>query len=297
MRVNCCHRFLAFNLKFVNFLQLFLGISTVIYSAYLLNRWQNQAPIVPSPPPPAPVPALPPDYFLSLHSNPGSLEVGAQIDPLTLAGKLPSGSDADLMFELYSVHLPAPWFIYFLMAVGVLLCCMSCIGHIAAEAINGCCLCFYIILSLVIILLEVALVAFIAIDKQWAKVLPSDPTGELEKIKSFVQENADICKWVGITLLVVQALSVLLSLFLRAMISSTQRVDSDVENNYAADGDRIREPLLNSQQNQPSGLTKGEGRATLSDIWTTRIRQKYGLDNKGTTYQSQHQNASASTKP
>lgn len=297
MRVNCCHRFLAFNLKFVNFLQLFLGISTVIYSAYLLNRWQNQAPIVPSPPPPAPVPALSPDYFLSLHSNPGSLEVGAQIDPLTLAGKLPSGSDADLIFELYSVHLPAPWFIYFLMAVGVLLCCMSCIGHIAAEAINGCCLCFYIILSLVILLLEVALVAFIAIDKQWAKVLPFDPTGELEKIKSFVQENADICKWVGITLLVVQALSVLLSLFLRAMISSTQRVDSDVENNYAADGDRIREPLLNSQQNQPSGLMKGEGRATLSDIWTTRIRQKYGLDNKGTTYQSQHQNASASTKP
>ncbi|KAJ8435282.1 hypothetical protein Cgig2_030037 [Carnegiea gigantea] len=237
MRVNCCHRFLAFNLKFVNFLQLFLGISTIIYSAYLLNRWQNRAPIVPSPPPPAPVPALPPDYFLSLHSNPGSPEVGAQIDPLTLAGKLPSGSDADLMFELYSVHLPAP--------------------------------------CLVILLLEVALVAFTAIDKQWEKVLPSDPTGELEKLKSFLQENADICKWVGITLLVVQALSVLLSLVLRAMISSTQRVDSDVENNYAADGDGIREPL-NSQQNQPSGLTKGEGRATLSDIWTTRIRQKNG---------------------
>jgi len=36
------------------------------------------------------------------------------------------------------------------------------------------------------------------------QVLPSDPTGELEKLKSFIKENADICKWVGITLLVVQ---------------------------------------------------------------------------------------------
>jgi len=109
MRDNCCHRFLAFNLKFLNFLQLFLGILTLIYSAYLLNQWQNRAPIVPSPPPPAPVPALPPDYFLSLHSNAGSLEVDAQIYPLNLAGKLALGSDANMMFELYSVHLPAPW--------------------------------------------------------------------------------------------------------------------------------------------------------------------------------------------
>jgi len=55
---------------------------------------------------------------------------------------------------------------------------------------------------------------------------------------------------------------------------STKRHDSDEENNYVADGARIREPLLNSQRNQPSGLTNGEGRATLSDIWATRIRQK-----------------------
>lgn len=266
----------------------------MIYSAYLLNQWENHAPPVPSPPNPAPVPALSPDYFLSLRSNGGSLEVAAQIESLNFDGGLVSGLESDSMFELHSVKLPAPWFIYFLMAVGILLCCMSCVGHIAAGAINGCCLCFYIVISLLLILMEVALVTFIASDRRWEKDLPYDPTGELEKLRSFVEANADICKWAGITLLVIQALSVLLSFVLRAIIS-TQRADCDEENNYAA-GDRIREPLLNSQQNQPSASVKGEGRSTLSDIWTTRIRQKYGLDNKSTQYQSQNQNASSSTK-
>lgn len=56
------------------------------------------------------------------------------------------------------------------------------------------------------------------------------------------------------------------------MISS-QRKDSDAEDNDVVAGDRIREPLLNSQSNQ-SVTTKSEGRGTFSDIWTTRIRQK-----------------------
>jgi len=33
-------------------------------------------------------------------------------------------------------------FIYFLLAVGIILCSTACIGHIAAEAMSGCCLCF-----------------------------------------------------------------------------------------------------------------------------------------------------------
>ena len=54
---------------------------------------------------------------------------------------------------------------------------------------------------------------------------------------------------------------------------STQRIDFDSEDGY--DGrSRTWEPLLNSQSSQPSGTTKGDGRGTQSDIWSTRIREK-----------------------
>lgn len=289
MRTNCCHKFLASNLKFLNFLQFFLGFSTVIYSAYLLNQWQNQAPVVPAPPPSAP----PPNYLPSFYYIGGSHEVAHQnIESVNLAVALVSGVEIDSVSHLHFIQLPSPWFIYFLMVVGVSLCCMSCIGHIAAEGFNGCCLCFYFFLGIVLILLEAAAVAFIAFDQHWDKDLPYDPTGELEKLIAFVEENVDICKWLGLTLLTVQALSLLLSLVLRAIIS-TPREESDVEDADAATRDRIREPLLYSQSNQSSVTMKGEGRETLSDIWTARIRQKYGLNHDSSKNQSL--NASSST--
>jgi hypothetical protein len=34
--------------------------------------------------------------------------------------------------------------------------------------------------------------------------LPLDPTGELESLRSFIEENIDICKWVGIAVVVIQ---------------------------------------------------------------------------------------------
>ncbi|KAL9235683.1 hypothetical protein vseg_010424 [Gypsophila vaccaria] len=281
MRPNCCHQFLAFNLKFLNFFQFFAGISAVIYSAFLLNQWENHSPVVPPPPPPPEAPS--PDYFGPGYGNVGLVEYSG----LVLGLDLGSG----LVAQIYSIELPTPWFIYFLMAIGVLLCLMSCIGHIAAEAINGCCLCFYILLELVIVLLEAALAAFIAIDRRWEKDLPFDQTGELENLKSFIEKYVDMCKWLGITLLCVQALSLLLSLVLRAMVST--RVDSDVENGYVADGDTSRELLLNSKSNQSPRLTKSDGKGTLSDIWATRMRQKYQLNTQSPERQST--SASSST--
>ncbi|KAH9619220.1 hypothetical protein KSS87_007796 [Heliosperma pusillum] len=293
MRTNCCHQFFAFNLKFLNFFQFFVGISTVIYSAYLLNQWQNDAPIVPSPSPPMPAP--PPNYPIPSYADARLFEVGEHGDRFDSVG-IVSGLDSDLgpglLSQFYSIELPTPWFIYLLMVVGFLLCFMSCIGHIAAEAINGCCLCFYILLELMVILLEAALVAFIGIDQKWEKDLPFDQTGELGKLKSFIEKYADICKWLGITLLIVQALSLLLSLVLRAMIST--RANSDVENNYVASEERIREPLLNSQPNQSAMSTKSDTRGTLADVFATRMRQKYGLKDDSSGHQSP--SASSSTR-
>ena len=88
----------------------------------------------------------------------------------------------------------------------------------------------YAVLTTVFILSEVGLVIFIALDRQWEKVIlrsfdcwcfsaslcltcdviilqdiPSDPTGELDKLWTFINDNADVFMWVGIVVLSVQA--------------------------------------------------------------------------------------------
>ncbi|KAL8160697.1 hypothetical protein V2J09_002234 [Rumex salicifolius] len=300
MRRNCCHGFLAFNLKFFNFVQFFVGILMVVYSIYVLTQCHNHAPVAPAPSV-APAPDSPDFRFYRFKSMP----FRDRIDPLYLADGMVSGSDelADLDFS----DLPALWFIYCFMGVGALLCSISCIGHIAAEASNGCCLCFvssltihiivpnhnistekiilvqYTLLITMVLFLEGTMVAFIAIDHSWEKVLPFDPTGELESLKDFIQENADLCKWVGIALIAAQALSLLLAFVLRAMVT-IQRENSDIEDNYADPRAGNKEPLLTKQPGQASASVKGEVKTNVSDIWSSRMREKYGLHGRSSKY-------------
>ncbi|XP_071721567.1 tetraspanin-18-like [Rutidosis leptorrhynchoides] len=218
-RPNCCHTCLAFILKFLNLFQLFVGISIISYSVYILNQWNKH---------------------------------------------LPDSSDS-------------PWFIFAFMGLGIVLCCISCTGHIAAEAINGCCLCFYGLLKTVFILLEVAFVLFIALDRQWEMDLPSDPTGEIDKFRVFIESNFDFCKWIGITVVVIQVVCLMLAVVLRATVSSQIKDDqTDIEKDGAVRG-KAWEPLLNPRANQTSVSVSGDGKAFRSDIWSSRMREKYGL--------------------
>ncbi|KAK7279468.1 hypothetical protein RJT34_24521 [Clitoria ternatea] len=240
MRCNCCHVSVAFVLKFLNFLQAFVGVSILLYSVWMLNQWDHHVP-----------------------------------HPHTLS----------IFFYLNSINLPAPWFIYAFMGVGILVCCLSFLGCIATEMVNGCCLCFYTLLMTVLLLLEAALVGFIAIDHHWEQDLPVDPTGQLDSLRSFIEDNTDMCKWVGITVLVVQALSLLLALILRATVSA-RRADVDYGDEYDARG-RSWEPLLNPQSGQPSAAaSKADTRGNHSDIWSSRMREKYGLNGDKSSYQA-----------
>ncbi|KAK7393324.1 hypothetical protein VNO78_21877 [Psophocarpus tetragonolobus] len=236
MRLNFCHISLAFVLKFLNFLQSFVGISILLYSLWMFNEWDHRVP-----PPPLP---LPPAF--------------------------------DFYLKISSINLPAPWFIYNFMGVGIFVICISFLGCIAAEMVNGCCLCFYTLLVAVLLVLEASLVGFFALDSDWEKDIPFDPTGQLDQLRAFIDDNIDICTWVGIAVVVVQALSLLLALILRATIS-LRRPEFDYEDGYDDRG-RSWEPLLNPQSGQPSGSSKGDNRGNHSDIWSSRMREKYGLN-------------------
>ncbi|VVA99820.1 unnamed protein product [Arabis nemorensis] len=263
MRRNCCHVSFASTLKILNFVQAFFGVSIIIYSIWMLDQYNHHhAPVDP-----------PPAAFLPDSSSSG-VAIGRVSEPLKnpidSMASIILGSNGDHGFNLRSLDLPAPWFIYSFMAVGVLVCIVTIIGFIAAEAINGCCLCFYSILKTLLILLEAALVAYIAIDRHWEKDLPYDPTGELNSLRTFIEENIDICKWVGIAVVAVQLLSLLLAMVLRAMVS-TPTPDPDEEEDYENPRSRARDPLLGSQGNQAPGSSKIES-------WSSRIREKYGLN-------------------
>ncbi|KAK9055670.1 hypothetical protein SSX86_026755 [Deinandra increscens subsp. villosa] len=243
MRTTFCNSFLAFNLKFLTLFQLFVGISIILYSTFMLNQWNKHLPE-------------------SSNSNSAIFDsVRVPDQPISLGGMI-AGS-------------PFPWFIYAFMGLGVMLCCISCTGHIAAEAINGYCLRCYAVMKTVFIILEVALILFIALDSHWERHLPSDPTGEIDSFREFVESDIEFCKWVGIAVVAVQAASLLLAVVLRAMVNSQMKDDED---DIEDDGDaRAWEPLLNPQLAQTAVSINVNGKSFHPGVWSSRMREKYGL--------------------
>ncbi|KAJ4969274.1 hypothetical protein NE237_015975 [Protea cynaroides] len=249
MGSNQCRSCLAFLLKFLNFFQTFVGVSMIIYSVWMLNQWNKHAPI--------PQPSAPsPESSQRFVRESDMFNVNGHNLPLNLAVNLVSGLEDGLVFET----LPSPWFIYSFLGIGFILCSITCIGHIAAEAVNGCCLGFYTRLTTVLMILEAALLAFITFDHQWEKDFPNDPTGELANLRAFIEENFDLCKWIGISLVIIQGLSLLLAMILRAIVSSGSGEDDSSDDDYTVVRSRTWQPLLNPHSSPATGSTLADGK-------------------------------------
>lgn len=290
---------MAFLLKILNFIQAFIGTSMVLYSIWMLNHWNSHV----RPPPIAPAPDIVglynlPAELLSLHSSVGQqLEVPfsnpqtiSRADQLQLRklGQQSFGIVAGADLDVQS--LPAPWFIYTCLGIGIIVCVITCIGHVAAEITNGFCLCCYSTLVLLLILVEVALVGDIFFNHKWEKDIPDDPTGEFENIKKFIEHNIDICKWVGLTVVIIQVLSLLLATILRAMVS-TRRPDYDSDDgDYIASRGTSHQPLLSQGSENPSAPVTGKNRSKSRDAWSKRMREKYGLNPNEFTFGSTEPN-------
>nr|CAD1836054.1 unnamed protein product [Ananas comosus var. bracteatus] len=172
MRPSWSQSSLGSLLKFLNYLQSFVGVSIVLYSVWLLSLWRRRS--------------------------------------------------SDL-------HEPTiPWLVWTLMGFGILVCLITFVGLISAGAGNGCFLCCiymflvvlltfkslsnvlkpdqfqYAALMVTLILLEAASVGCIVFNKQWEQSFPHDATGELKRIRAFIDDNLDFSIWVSVIVVVVQ---------------------------------------------------------------------------------------------
>ncbi|XP_027346652.1 tetraspanin-19 isoform X2 [Abrus precatorius] len=159
-------------------------------------------------------------------------------------GELPFGHDSDY---------PPPWFIYTFLGLGVTFCVITCSGHVAAETANGCCL-YLVSFSSAAVSVDVFL------NQDWEEDFPKDPSGNFDQFKNFIRSNYEMCKWIGLSLVSVQGLSLLLAMILKAL-GPHQYYDSDDE--YALD----RVPLLKNAPPQYVVVDPGYGHGPKNDAW------------------------------
>ncbi|XP_058084678.1 tobamovirus multiplication protein 2A [Magnolia sinica] len=253
-----CRGCLECLLKLLNFLLAVSGLAMVGYGIYLLVEWKKYSDVDPVSP------------------------VGAEDLEFITLGR-PMLLVASLSTSILD-KLPRAWFIYLFIGVGVILFVISCFGCIGAVTRNGCCLTCYSVLVILLILAELGCAAFIFFDHSWKETIPIDKTGDFDMIYSFLEKNWKIAKWVALGAVVLEALTFLLALIVRA---ANRPADYDSDDEYSAPRPNIRQPLINRQGAPTTGVPVAGGldqRPSRNDAWSTRMREKYGLDTSEFTY-------------
>ncbi|XP_062007597.1 tetraspanin-19 isoform X1 [Rosa rugosa] len=172
-------------------------------------------------------------------------------------------SIADLPFE-DSDYPTIPWFIYIFLGLGVTLCVITCSGHIAADTANGCCLYLYMLFVFLLLMLETGVTADIYLNHDWEEDFPDDPTGRFDQFKAFVRSNLDICKWISMSVICVQGLTLLLAMILKAF---------GPHHYYDSDDDYVPERV--SLLNHPNPYVVGDPiYGSKNDAWHIRINSK-----------------------
>ncbi|KAJ6822568.1 tetraspanin-19 [Iris pallida] len=165
-------------------------------------------------------------------------------------------------------HSNPPWFIYTFLGLGVTFCLITCSGHIATETANGHCISCYMVFVFLLVMLEAAVTADIFLNRDWEEDFPEDKTGRFEEFKHFVRSNFELCKWIGLGVVAVQALSVFLAIVLRAL-------GPDRGSYYDSDDEYVpaRLPLLRNQVQHTQYVADGYV-PSHNDSWNVAINDK-----------------------
>ncbi|KAF7130434.1 hypothetical protein RHSIM_Rhsim10G0080900 [Rhododendron simsii] len=136
-----------------------------------------------------------------------------------------------------------PWFIHAFLGIGITLCAITCLGHVAAKTANPHCLSAVSFFSFsfsswfLCLFLELFASSFLDILYFLYKCymhrdLPEDPTGRFDDFEDFVESNFDTCKWIGLLIFLVQGCSILLATVLKTLEKDTGK-HSDSDDDYA----------------------------------------------------------------
>lgn len=120
-----------------------------------------------------------------------------------------------------------------------------------------------------LLILEAGVTADVFLNHDWEEDFPEDPTGSFHEFKNFVRSNFEICKWIGLSILFVQGLSILLAMVLKAL-GPHQYYDSDDE--YAP----TRAPLLRNAVHPPPYVAGDPFSGSRTDAYGKRINEKTG---------------------
>lgn len=244
-------------MKLLNFLLTLVGLAMVGYGIYLFVEYKRADDL---------------GTVSPVSDEEGFVQFGR---PMLMAVSL-----ADSIFD----KLPKAWFIYLFIGVGVVLFVISCFGCIGATTRNGCCLTCYSVLVILLILVELGCAAFFYFDKSWREEIPADKTGNFNMIYDFLKENWNIVKWVALGVVILQALIFLLAIIVRA---ANRPVEYDSDDELIAPRQQIRQPLINRPTPPATGVPVTgslDQRPSRNDAWSTRMREKYGLDTSEFTY-------------
>jgi hypothetical protein len=262
-----CRGFWECILKLFNFLLTLVGLAMVGYGIYLFVEYEKSSSSGDS---------------TAIAPTPSSGDMIQLGRPMLMAVSLSSSFLDDL---------PKAWFIYLFIGVGAVLFVISCFGCIGAATRNGCCLTCYAVLVVLLILVELACAAFIFFDKSWKDEIPTDKSGDFDMIYEFLEDNWEIIKWVALGVVILEAVLFLLALIIRAANRPAQ-YDSDDEY-IGGPSQQIRQPLINRPPAPVTGVPVAgalDQRSSRNDAWSTRMREKYGLDTSEFTYNPSESN-------
>ncbi|KAI4369955.1 hypothetical protein MLD38_018346 [Melastoma candidum] len=252
-----CKGFFECLLKLLNFLLTLAGLAMIGYGIYLFVEYEKSS-----------------SETVTVSPTNGSRDVIELGRPMLLAVSLSSSFLDDI---------PKAWFIVVFIAVGVVLFVISLFGCIGGCTRNGCCLTFYAVLVFLLILVELGFAAFIYFDKSWEDAIPTDKTGDFDMIYDFLEENWKIVRWVALGIVVLEALIFVLALVVRA---ANRKPEYDSDEEFIAPRQQIRQPLIGRPPTATGVPVAGtlDPRPSRNDAWSTRMREKYGLDTAEFTY-------------
>ncbi|KAL6570973.1 Tobamovirus multiplication protein 2A [Orobanche gracilis] len=273
-----CRGFWECLLKVLNFFLILVGLAMIGYGVYLFVEYQNVASTEGDD---API-------------SPSSGEYVQLGRPMLLAVSL-----GDSILD----KLPKAWFIYLFTGIGAMVLFIACCGCIGTSTRNGCCLTYikYSMMMILLILVELGLAAFIFFDKSWKEEIPTDKTGNFDIIYKFLEKHWKIIRWVALGAVTLEAFVFLLALVARAA-NIPAEYDSD-EEYIGAPRQQIRQPLINRPVVPATGVPVAgtlDQRPSRNDAWSTRMREKYGLDTSEFTYnpsESNRYHQQAATQP